>query len=719
MLKEGVFLGKRYEILERIGSGGMADVYKSKDHKLNRFVAVKVLKSDYRNDEVFIQKFVSEAQAAAGLMHPNVVNVYDVGQDRGLYYMVMELVEGITLKDYIEKKQSLSAKETISIAIQMMTGIQAAHNHHIIHRDIKPQNIIISRDGKVKVTDFGIARATTSTNTISTNVMGSVHYTSPEQARGGVVDEKSDIYSAGITMFEMITGHVPFDGDSTVTVAVKHLKEEMPLPSKEVPDIPHSLECIIMKCTQKSVAKRYQDCQEVITDLKHSLVDPDGDFVNVIYSGQTGRMASRGTETVVMSDEEIEQVKRRNLKSRDSRDAVRRDDRTARERVRARDYDEEDDYDDDDYDDDYDEQEERRRAQNRREKERRRNGDSRGTSKNSLDPDTQKIMKILLVVAAVVVVLVGALLLSQAAGLFKSVGPSTNTETDEKVAVPNLLNMTESQAKKALNDRNLGYAVSERRASNQYEEGHVMEQSVAANKKIEKNTTVYVVVSAGPEIKDTYVPNVVGKSEEEAEKLLAEKNLVADAEAKYDETVEEGKVISTEPSAGAEVKEGDHIKVYISLGAEKVEVPNVVGWLQSDAESTLKNAGFKVSVTEEYDNNYEAGTVVSQSPANPTKAAKGTTISLTVSKGKKTEYVTVPSLYKMTKDQAKRELEKWGLKLGEDFVQYDNNIAAGLVIDQEYQSGSQVEKGTAINVVISAGPDETGQPDSGGGNADE
>ena len=243
MIKEGVFLGKRYEILGRIGSGGMADVYKGKDHKLNRYVAIKVLKSDYRNDQVFIQKFVSEAQAAAGLMHPNVVNVYDVGQDRGLFYMVMELVEGITLKDYIGR---LLAKETISISIQMVTGLQAAHNHHIIHRDIKPQNIIISKEGKVKVTDFRIARATTATQTISTSVMGSVHYTSPEQARGGAVDQKSDIYSVGITMYEMITGHVPFDGDSTVSVALKHLQEEIVSPSEEVPDIPYSLECIIM-----------------------------------------------------------------------------------------------------------------------------------------------------------------------------------------------------------------------------------------------------------------------------------------------------------------------------------------------------------------------------------------------------------------------------------------------------------------------------------------
>ena len=305
MIKEGVILGKRYEILRRVGSGGIADVYKGKVHQLPRYVSINVLKSDYRSDEVFIKKFLSEAQAAAGLMHPNVVNVYDVGQDRGLYYMVMELVEGITLKDYIEKKGRISPKETVSIAIQMVTGLQAAHNHHIIHRDIKPQNIIISKDGKVKVTDFGIARATTSTQTISTSVMGSVHYTSPEQARGGVVDQKSDIYSIGITMYEMVTGHVPFDGDSTVTVALKHLQEEITSPAVEVPYQPYSLECIIMKCTQKNPGARYHDCASLLLDLKRSLVDPDGDFV------VTGAVAADTGRTVVMSTEELERGQQR------------------------------------------------------------------------------------------------------------------------------------------------------------------------------------------------------------------------------------------------------------------------------------------------------------------------------------------------------------------------------------------------------------------------
>lgn len=235
MLKEGMFIQERYEIVGRIGAGGMADVYKAKDHKLNRFVAVKVLKQEFRDDTAFISKFRVEAQAAAGLAHPNIVNVYDVGDDHGIYFIVMELVEGITLKDYIGKKGRLAVREATSIAVQVSMGLQAAHKKGIVHRDVKPQNIIISTDGKVKVTDFGIARAASS-NTISSNVMGSVHYSSPEQARGGYSDAKSDIYSLGITLFEMLTGHVPFDGDSTVAIAIKHLQEEMPSPHKLLAD---------------------------------------------------------------------------------------------------------------------------------------------------------------------------------------------------------------------------------------------------------------------------------------------------------------------------------------------------------------------------------------------------------------------------------------------------------------------------------------------------
>ena len=265
MLKTGMIIAERYEILGKIGTGGMADVYKAKDHKLNRFVAVKVLKPEFREDTTFIRKFRSEAQAAAGLTHPNIVNVFDVGDDEGVYYIVMELIEGITLKEYIAKKGKLSIKEATSIAIQVSMGLEAAHNHGIVHRDVKPQNIIISTDGKVKVTDFGIARAASS-NTISSNVMGSVHYSSPEQVRGGYSDEKSDIYSLGITLYEMVTGRVPFDGDTTVAIAIKHLQEEMVPPSVYAEDLPYSLEQIILKCTQKSVNRRYDKMEDVIAD---------------------------------------------------------------------------------------------------------------------------------------------------------------------------------------------------------------------------------------------------------------------------------------------------------------------------------------------------------------------------------------------------------------------------------------------------------------------
>ena len=301
MIKEGVILGGRYEIVSKVGAGGMANVYKAMDTVLNRNVAIKVLKSEFRADESFIQKFRSEAQAAAGLLHPNIVNVYDVAEDRGVYYIVMELVEGITLKDYIQKKGQLTSKEVVGIAAQVGSAIDMAHSHGIVHRDIKPQNIIISKDGKVKVTDFGIAKAATS-NTITSNVMGSVHYTSPEQARGGFSDEKSDIYSLGITLFEMLTGRVPFNGDTTVAIAIKHIQEPMPTPRDYVAEIPISVEQIVYKCTQKSPDRRYQSVPELIEDLKRSLMTPDEDFVKVVDPDENA-------STRVITEEDVKEIK--------------------------------------------------------------------------------------------------------------------------------------------------------------------------------------------------------------------------------------------------------------------------------------------------------------------------------------------------------------------------------------------------------------------------
>ena len=676
MIKEGVYLGKRYEILGRIGSGGMADVYKGKDHKLNRFVAIKVLKSDYRSDEVFIKKFLSEAQAAAGLMHPNVVNVYDVGQDRGLYYMVMELVEGITLKDYIEKKGKISAKETVSISIQMVTGLQAAHNHHIIHRDIKPQNIIISKDGKVKVTDFGIARATTSTQTISTSVMGSVHYTSPEQARGGVVDEKSDIYSIGITMYEMVTGHVPFDGDSTVTVALKHLQEQIVSPSEEVPDIPYSLECIIMKCTQKNPQLRYHDCASLLTDLKRSLVDPDGDFViaGAGVRGDTDR-------TVVMSTEEIEQGQYGD----------------------EDDYDGDDDYDNDDYDhDDDDDDYDRRRLQDRRRR-----------KKNNVNSDTKRIMKILMIVAGVVIALLVLFLVANAAGFFSS-GPGLTQEEEDTVEVPDLRGRTEEEAKKILNDMELGIKVDpERQPSNQYEEGQIMAQDKEPGTEVDKNTTITVTISSGEEAKTTTVPDVVNREESEAEQMIRDANLtVAHGEAQYDDNVAEGNVISSNPVAGTEIEEGQTVTIVVSLGQKPATVPDIRGMSAADAEAALSAEGLVGSASEDYSDTVEAGKVISQDVDPNSEVDKGTTVSYVVSLGPETKYVTVPPLSNCTEDAARQKLEAAGLTVGTVDTAYSSTVSKGYVISQTASAGSSVEEGTSVGFTVSLGS-EPQSPGSG------
>lgn len=681
MIKEGVFLGKRYEILGRVGSGGMADVYKGKDHKLNRYVAIKVLKSDYRSDQVFIQKFLSEAQAAAGLMHPNVVNVYDVGQDRGLYYMVMELVEGITLKDYIQKKGKLSAKETISISIQMVTGIQAAHNRHIIHRDIKPQNIIISKEGKVKVTDFGIARATTSTQTISASVMGSVHYTSPEQARGGRVDEKSDIYSAGITMYEMITGHVPFDGDSTVSVALKHLQEEIVSPSKEVPGIPYSLECIIMKCTQKNPERRYHDCESLLLDLKRSLVDPDGDFV---ITGSVAAAVPDSDRTVVMSTEELEQLQNQRYDDEDDE----YDD----------DYDE-DEYDDEDEEDDDDYQEERRK-------------------KKDVNPDTKKIMRILLIVAGVIVALLVIFLVGNAVGVFS--GPGITATTEKQVDVPDVRGMTEDEARDELNDKNLGMRVSGREASDEYDKGEIISQDPGEGEKVDEHTTIEVVVSTGPETKMVQVPNVVDAKEADAEKEIEDAGLIVKKEFEASNDVDAGRVISVSPDAGTEVEEGSEVTIVVSTGPETkmVAVPKLVGRQAADAEAALTSAGLVGSVTEQYSDE-PAGQVISQSPLEGEQVEEGSTVSYVVSLGPETKTVTVPNLTTgMTREEAEQALTAAGLEVGKVTEANSSSITPGYVMNQTISPGTEVAEGTAVGFTVSIGPESSGGSSSGDSDTD-
>lgn len=651
MISEGVVISGRYEVMSRIGTGGMADVYKAIDRKLNRYVAIKVLKSEFREDATFVRKFQSEAQAAAGLLHPSIVNVYDVGEDRGLYYIVMELIEGITLKEYIQKKGRLTPKEVISIAVQVCSAMEVAHSHNIIHRDIKPQNIMISKEGKVKVTDFGIAKATSS-NTISTNAMGSVHYTSPEQARGGYSDAKSDIYSLGITMYEMITGELPFDGDSTVSIALKHLQEDITEPSEIVPDIPYSLEQIILKCTQKSPDRRYGDITQLEKDLRHSLADPDGDFVVIA--------PFNGSDTKMITAEELSRIQK------------------------AAEYDEDDDYsyDDDDDDDDYDERRARRREANKKE----------------IDPKMAKIMKILTIVVSIIFIFILVFVVGKAMGVFGT-GPSNNPESeDKKVEVPDLVGKSQEDAEKECKKIGLTLKVVDEVESKKQEKGHIESQRTQAGVKMPKGAIIQVVISSG---KLVQIPRLEGKDYIDARDRLIDlgfdKNNIK-MEKEPSDSIDEDDVTRTDPVAGEWLSKSKEITIYVSSGIEMKRVPNLVGMAKADAEKALTDLGLVPEVTEEYSTT-EAGKVVRQETDWGTEVAKGSTVKFVVSKGEE-EKVEVPTnLVEKDIDKVTQILESKGLTVDPQYESFPG-YKYGTVV-RVPDEGRMVAKGSAVRVYIS------------------
>ena len=695
MIKTGTILGDRYEILEKIGTGGMAEVFKGKDHKLNRYVAVKVLKEEFRDNDGFVKKFKEEAQAAAGLAHPNIVNVYDVGDENGIYYIVMELVEGITLKNYIERKGRLTIKEATSIAIQVSAGLEVAHNNHIVHRDIKPQNIIISREGKVKVTDFGIAKATTSQTTTS-SAMGSVHYASPEQARGGYVDHRSDIYSLGIVMYEMVTGRVPFDGETAVTVAVKHLQEQMVPPSKYCPEIPYSLEQIIKKCTEKSPDRRYQDIGDLMADLKQSLVDPDGDFVQMVDLDEQAK-------TVIMTNGTTSKVKesRRVNLSKDE------------------DEDEDDEEEDEDSEDDEDDEE--------------------------LSPTVERAMTIAGVVLAVIIVIIMLLLFSKVLGI----GKKSNTDTSDSqqteqsadeeddsssasqgntVNMPSLLGKTYAEARTVLEELGLKIERGESEKSNQYSAGQIIAQSEESGNSVKVGTTVTVTLAAagstassdgtnstGSTTSSTTttttnskvkVPSVVGKDENAAKSAITAAGLTVGtvSEASSD-TVESGLVISQSPSAYSETESNGKVNIVLSSGPNKKKVTDVIGHESSRAQSELAGDGFKVEVKETYSDDMRAGLVVSTSPDRGTYVQPGSTVTITVSKGR--EQVTIPSVsVGMTYEEAVEALNDAGFKgTVKEATEYSASVGNGFVT--RYSPSKTVDPDGTVTIYVSLGTQST------------
>ena len=546
MIRIGMILGERYEILERIGTGGMSDVYKSRDHKLNRHVAVKVLKQEFSENTNFVSKFRVEAQAAPSLMHPNIVNVYDVGEDNGMHYIVMELVEGITLKKYIEKKARLSFKEAVSIAIQACMGIEAAHKNHIIHRDIKPQNIIISKDGKVKVTDFGIAKAATS-NTITSNVMGSVHYTSPEQARGGYSDEKSDIYSMGITLFEMLTGRVPFNGETTVAIAIKHIQEEMPSPRDYVPEIPLCVEQIVLKCTQKSPDRRYLSMAALIEDLKRALMSPDEDFVQMDEPDEN--MATRA-----VTDKERSEIKKQSKKKEIHEEEMRlkKNTSTTTKKKKAPVYEEEEE-----------------------------DEDSR----------MERLTTILAIVGAVLIGCAVIFLVGRTIGIFDF------AQQSEQVKMIDVSGMDEKEALEKLKKMGLKTEV-EYVLDDTVEAGKVISADVQAGAIVSGGTKVILTVCGTGDIKNGIpVPSVEGFLEADATATLKKSGFEVNKLSGYSDTVEKGKVMGQSPAGQSTAEAGTTINIVISQGPNtdnKVLMPDVIGLDPLDAIAILTESGLLV-----------------------------------------------------------------------------------------------------------------------------
>lgn len=628
MLNPGTYLQGRYEILEKIGSGGMSVVYKAKCHTLNRLVAIKVLKEEFASDENFVSKFKMEAQAAARLSHPNIVNVYDVVDEENLHYIVMELIEGITLKNYIEKKELLDSKEAIGIAIQVAQGIAAAHEQHIIHRDIKPQNMIISKDGKVKVADFGIARAVSSQTVNSSAAVGSVHYISPEQARGGYCDERSDIYSFGITLYEMVTGRVPFEGDNTVAVALAHLEDPVVPPGDYNPQVYPGLEDIILKCTKKKPDRRYGSMEEVIHDLRRVLMDPECD----IYQNEEIEEGGDPYQTRPISKDELSQI--RDHHRRKSRETGADEAEKGTEGLETSD--EENGSPDSLSKEDAEEfgdgtGDHRSRYHSSRKREFHKKIPSR---KRDEDVSTQfeRMIAAIGIIAAILVVIVVVFVFSRLTGLFwpgsgqdsqenqtEAVTQSASMEEiqvipDEgETIMPNVLDLPRDMAESKLKEYGIVMKVTGEEYSENYSKGYVMRQDVDEGTAVEKWSTVGVTISKGSERVDVKALNLSGMDKKQAEEILKDKDLIPSAKEEANDTVPKGKVIRV---GTEEAKAGDTVELFVSSGPKTVQgqVPKLTDGDAAAADALLKAAGLvSGTVTYEYDPSKPHGQVLSQS----------------------------------------------------------------------------------------------------------
>ncbi len=557
---EGKLIGNRYEILEIIGKGGMATVYKAQDQILKRYVAVKVLREEFTTDEEFIRRFNTEAQSAASLTHQNIVSIYDVGNQDNIYYIVMELIQGKTLKQIIDEDGVLPWKWSLNIAIQIASALEVAHKNHIVHRDIKPHNIIITEDGIAKVTDFGIAKAVSnSTITAFGTTIGSVHYFSPEHARGGYTDAKSDLYSLGVVIYEMLTGRVPFDADTPVSIALKHMQEKPIEPIKLNPSIPYSVNKIIMKAMEKDLNLRYQSATEMLKDLNMALKNPDGDFVKTASNemAYTQRIDTVGQEEY-MSDKS----------------------NTSEEKGKKK--------------------------------------------KGKLGQFFEKYP------AAKYIIIILLLILIPVVGFFGTQAV-LNLGRGNDVKLPNFVNMTREEAERAAEEAGLQLEITEE-FNSELEIGKVISQEpqYMEGYLVKEDSTVKIVISKGENIKP--VPDVVGKTREEAEAELKAAEFQVEVIEEASDKVEAGYVIRQDPEGDEERNAGETIKIYVSTGIKQITMEHVIGQPEADAKKTLTDLGFEVNVVYEEDTSKDDGTVLRQSIDVGTTVDDGTEVTLTVNR---------------------------------------------------------------------------------------
>ncbi len=573
---EGKILGNRYEIIEKIGNGGMATVYKAVDNVLKRNVAVKILREEFTTDEEFIKRFEAEAQSAARLIHPNIVSIYDVGSEGNLYYIVMELIQGKTLKEIIvEEGGPLPWKWSVNVAIQIASALEMAHKNNIIHRDIKPHNIMITEDGVAKVTDFGIAKAVSnSTITAFGTTIGSVHYFSPEHARGGYTDAKSDLYSLGVVMYEMVTGKVPFDADTPVSVALKHLQEQPVEPIKLNPNIPVSINKIIMKALQKDPNLRYQTATEMLVDLRKALKNPNGDFVEQLEYDPTAKT------------QKIDTAMYNSLQGDSSENQ----------------------------------------------------SDERSEKSGKKDGKFKSFIKRHKVLSSIVGLI---LLFAISLGVTLAV---LNVTNPAEALLPNVVGISKDEAKQQIESANLVYEESgDGEYSADVPEGYVISQDpkYIENYHVKEGSKVTVVISKGKE--KTTVPNVEGKSQDEAVKMLEDAKLKADIVQETSQTVKEGYVISQETDPDTEASVDDTVVIHVSTGTgiKQVTVSNVVGQTEDAAKQALQNLGLKVNTEYDEDASKDNGVVLKQSASSGTVVDEGTTITITVNRVAESKDVTL------------------------------------------------------------------------------